>query len=126
MIQGSARLVERARRTMVYYSIGAECLNMFVGRDNIRSCLARAAHTDPDVFSLDIDGIDYYIADAVMRAGFRPKVFVVEYNSVFGPDRLARSSIETARLHGRPPNPPVLRRSVAGWRRFFERHGYRF
>jgi hypothetical protein len=127
MVEGSARLVERARRTMLHYSIGAECLNMFVSRDNISQLLARAMHTDPDIFSLDIDGIDYTIADAVMQAGFRPKIFAVEYNSVFGPERSCtieyRDNFVFTSAH---PTHLYYGVSVAGWRRFFARHGYRF
>lgn len=127
MVEGSARLVERARRTMAYYSIGAECVNLFVGRDNTQQLLALAMHRDPDVFSLDIDGIDYYIADAVMRAGFRPRIFVVEYNSVFGPERACtieyREGFVFTAAH---PTHLYYGVSVAGWRRFFARHGYRF
>ena len=40
--------------------------------------------TNPDLLSLDIDGIDYYVAKGIMELGLRPKVFVVEYNSAFG------------------------------------------
>jgi hypothetical protein len=39
---------------------------------------------EPDFFSLDIDSYDYYIADALLRKGFRPKVVCVEFNSFLG------------------------------------------
>ena len=127
MVEGNARLVERARRTMVNYSIGAECVQLFVGRDNLQQLLDLAMHPDPDVFSLDIDGIDYYIAEAVIQAGLRPKIFVVEYNSVFGPHRSC--TIEYAdqfvftKAH---PTQLYYGVSITGWRNFFNRHGYRF
>lgn len=44
-------------------------------------------YSNPDLFSLDVDGNDYYLAKAVMKAGVRPKIFVVEYNSTFGPTK---------------------------------------
>lgn len=127
MVEGDPLLAERARRLMLHYSIGAEYVNLFVGRDNIAQLLSLAMHSDPDVFSLDIDGIDYYIADAVMRAGLRPKIFVVEYNSVFGPERCCtveyRDNFVFTEVH---PTHLYYGVSVCGWRRFFGRHGYRF
>ena len=36
LIEGSSQLVERARRTVVGYSIGAECHNMFVTKESVR------------------------------------------------------------------------------------------
>lgn len=59
---------------------------MFVTQDNIQQVKNISLYNDPDVFSLDIDSTDYYIAKAVMAMGFRPKIFVVEYNSAFGPE----------------------------------------
>ena len=34
----------------------------------------------------DIDGMDLYVAKALLEAGLRPSVFCVEYNASFGPD----------------------------------------
>jgi hypothetical protein len=127
MVEGNPRLAERARRTMMRYSIGAECVNMFVGRTNMRELVALATHTDPDVFSLDIDGVDYHVADALMRAGLRPKIFVVEYNSVFGPHRSCtieyRDDFVFTTAH---PTHLYYGVSIAGWRNFFALQGYRF
>jgi hypothetical protein len=87
MVEGNPRLVERAKRLIPHYSLGAECINMFVNSKSIQQLKSIALHSNPDVFSLDIDGVDYYVAEAIFDAGFRPKIFVVEYNSVFGPDK---------------------------------------
>lgn len=127
MIEGNARFVERTKRSVIGYSAGAECINMFVTRKNIQELKSLAFHQDPDVFSLDIDGNDYYIAQAVLNAGFRPKIFVVEYNSVFGPDRCIttkyRDDFVFTSAH---PTQLYYGVSIAGWRKFFESRGYRF
>ncbi|EQD51583.1 hypothetical protein B1A_13004, partial [mine drainage metagenome] len=68
-------------------SLAVECLPMFVTRASVPALRARALYADPDVCSLDIDGNDYHIAGALLDAGLRPKIFVVEYNSAFGPQR---------------------------------------
>ena len=36
---------------------------------------------EPYFFSLDIDSYDYFVLDAMLRKGFRPKVICVEFNS---------------------------------------------
>jgi hypothetical protein len=127
MIEGNARLVEAARRSVIGYSIGAECHQMFVTRDTIADLTSLAMHLDPDVFSLDIDGNDYHIAVALFAAGFRPKIFVVEYNSVYGPERSAtipyQADFEFSRAH---PTKLYYGVSITAWRRLFARLGYRF
>jgi hypothetical protein len=61
MVEGNSWLAARANRTVVPFSIGAECINLFVDTKNIGNIKELMSHFDPDVFSLDIDGNDYYI-----------------------------------------------------------------
>lgn len=127
LIEGSSHLVERARRTVVGYSLGAEIHNMFVTKESVRDLKTMAMHHDPDVFSLDIDGNDYYIAQAIFDAGFRPKIFVVEYNSVYGPERSMTIEYQPTFVFTQAhPTHLYYGVSISGWRRFFEQHGYRF
>lgn len=127
LIEGSTQLVERARRTVVGYSIGAECHNMFVTKESVRDMKAMAMHHDPDVFSLDIDGNDYYIAQAILEGGFRPKIFVVEYNSVYGPERSMTIEYQPDFVFTKAHSTHLYYGvSISGWRKFFERYGYRF
>lgn len=127
MIDGNPQLVEHARRTVQNYSIGVECINMFVGVHNVGELLALAQHSTPDVFSLDIDSIDYYIAKAIMDGGFRPKIFAVEYNSVYGPERsMTIPYQENFDFHRAHPTQLYYGVSIAAWRKFFAGHGYRF
>lgn len=127
LIEGNSVLMERARRMLVRYSIGAECHNMFVTQKNVNSLKSQAFHHDPDVFSLDIDGNDYYIAKAMLDGGFRPKIIVVEYNSVFGPERSMTieysDNFSFKKAHSTQLYYGV---SITGWRNFFERYKYRF
>lgn len=127
MIEGNARLVERARRLIPHYSIGAECVNMFVNSANVHELRSLALHVDPDVLSLDIDGVDYYVAKAVLDSGFRPKIFVVEYNSVFGPEKCMTVPYKEDFAFGdEHPTRLYYGVSVAAWRKLFEQRGYRF
>ena len=127
MVEGNPRLVERASRMVAGYSLGVECHSMFVTLENVQDLISMSLHKDPDIFSLDIDGNDYYIAKAVLNGGIRPKIFVVEYNSVYGPtqsmtveyrDDFAFTAAHLTQLY--------YGVSIAGWRKLFEPRGYRF
>jgi len=127
MIEGDARLVKRANRNIAIYSIGAQCKAMFVTVETTSEILKLIRHRDPDVFSLDIDGNDYHVAQALMNGGLRPKIIVVEYNSAYGPDRelsiAYRPDFSVRQAHSSRLYYGV---SIAGWRKFFETKGYRF
>ena len=100
---------------------------MFVGTKNIRDLKKIALHESPDVFSLDIDGIDYHVAEAILSCGLRPKIFVVEYNSAFGPDRSITIPYSDdfifTETHASHLYYGV---SISGWRKFFTSAGYHF
>jgi hypothetical protein len=127
MIEGNQQLVERAKRTVVGNSIGAEIHKMFVTKESALNLKELAMFLEPDVFSLDIDGNDYYIAQAIFDAGFRPKIFVVEYNSVYGPERSMTVKYDPAFVYTQAhPTHLYYGVSISGWRTFFEQLGYHF
>jgi hypothetical protein len=127
LIEGDRRLYERMKRMVGDYHYGTECLHRFVTRDTAKELRSLALYTDPDVFSLDIDGNDFHIAQSILDAGFHPKIFVVEYNSVFGPDRSVtipyRDDFVYTEAH---PSHLYYGVSISGWRNFFSRYGYQF
>ena len=79
------------------------------------------------MFSLDIDGVDYYVASTLLEEGFRPRVFVVEYNSAFGPDRNTTvrysDTFDQRTIH---PSGLYYGVSVNGWKTLLTAYGYRF
>lgn len=127
MIEGNKSLAARADRVVKRYSIGAECKNLFVTRENISGLQSVAMHKDPDLFSLDIDGNDYYIAKAILEGGFKPKIFVVEYNSAYGPEECItveyRDDFIFTTAHATKLYYGV---SIAAWKKLFNAHGYQF
>ena len=50
--------------------------------ENINDILEKNCKFEIDIFSLDIDGIDYWIADRIEPK--TSKIFILEYNSTFG------------------------------------------
>jgi hypothetical protein len=127
MVEGNSWLAARANRTVVPFSIGAECINLFVDTKNIGNIKELMSHFDPDVFSLDIDGNDYYIAQSVFAAGIRPKIFVVEYNSVFGPDRSLTIEYQDDFSYSKKDSTQLYYGvSLSAWKKFFVQHDYEF
>lgn len=127
MVEGDPRLATRAARNVRPQSIGAEVLQLFVERDSAPRILAAAGDPAPDVLSVDIDGNDLHVAEALLAAGCRPGILVVEYNAVFGPERSVtvpyQPGFVATRAH---PTGLWYGASVAAWRRLLAPRGYRF
>ena len=56
-----------------------------VTRDNVNELLAAHGVRNVDLFSLDIDGMDWWIWKEISQ--IEPRIVVVEYNAAFGPER---------------------------------------
>jgi hypothetical protein len=54
----------------------------FVNVENIQSLISKNCDFEVDIFSLDIDGIDYWILDEIKD--IHPKIIIAEYNPIFG------------------------------------------
>ena len=127
MIEGDARRAARAARILASVNLGVECRHLFVVPEIGPRIASLALHRDPDVFSLDIDGCDYYVLRALLDAGMRPRILVVEYNSVYGAERSAtieyKEHFDFVSAH---PTQLYYGVSIAGWRTYLEKQGYRF
>ena len=108
-------------------NVGVECHNLFISLDSVTNASELLLHKDPDIFSLDIDGNDYYIAKALLDLEIRPKILVVEYNSVYGPtksitirynDRFNFVEAHESQLY--------FGASISGWKKLLKRFGYKF
>lgn len=127
MVEGDALAAERARLVYPGLNLGVDFRTLFVDEKNAAEFVATLRSKAPDFFSLDIDGVDYYVAQALFQGGFRPKVVAVEFNSAFGPVRSVTVpyapdfNITTAH-----PTRLYYGASIAAWRNFFGAHGYRF
>jgi predicted O-methyltransferase YrrM len=127
MIDGNKRLARRGQRLLRPLALGVRVMHLFVDRDTAPRILEAALRRDPDFLSLDIDGNDYYVAQALFGAGLRPRVCVVEYNASFGPDLSVtiayRPDFNYMTAH---PDRLYWGASITAWRKFFTAHGYHF
>jgi hypothetical protein len=89
-VDGSEALVKRGLefyakhpQTRIYPPIFAQS---WVSRDNVNDIIARNGFAGPvDLLSLDMDGVDYWILEAIRS--IEPRVIVLEYQDTIGPDR---------------------------------------
>ena len=127
MVEGDALLAQQCRQNFASLNWGLQIVAARVTLDNIREVVALSLHSNPDLLSLDIDGIDHYVMKEILALGCRPKIIVVEYNSTFGPKASItvkyKPDFDIAKEHSTRLYYGV---SVVGWRRFFSKHGYRF
>jgi hypothetical protein len=127
MIDGDPELSRQCRELLFSLDRGLRVESMRVTRETATEILRLTSCPDPDVFSLDVDGIDYYVAEALFAAGLRPKIAVVEYNSALGPEACLTVDYKPDFDYGREhPTRLYYGASISGWRRFFARHGYEF
>lgn len=131
MIEADQELARTAQRIIKSSSNsnnhGLSVLQQFVTVDNIGEIKAATQFLNPDFMSLDIDSMDYYVAKKILDSGFRPKIFVVEYNSVFGPTNPLTIKFDKDFIFGKA-DPSFLYYGVgiAAWRYLFEQNNYKF
>lgn len=133
MIEGSKEQVNRSRQFIDQFSIGVEVINQWVNADNANEVIALLHSSTPDVFSIDIDGNDYYIVKSLFDLELRPKIVVVEYNSAFGPEQ-SKSIIYDKHMivrNGKNMDYSEESRlyygvSIGGWKNYFDKIGYKF
>ena len=104
-----------------------ECLNLFVGEKTVEQIYEKALYKNPDVFSMDIDGMDYYITRMLLEKGLRPKIIVVEYNSAFGPERSVTIPYNSSFSMFSTAHPYLYYGvSINGWKNLFAQYNYQF
>ena len=82
-IEAGKRWYEQHRGTYVY---PPRFEHLWVTRDNVDPMLERTGFAgDIDLMSIDLDGVDYWVWEAITAA--RPRVLVIEYQQHLGPDR---------------------------------------
>jgi hypothetical protein len=83
LIDGSKQNIDYIRNDTIYwkYNLKAEC--SFIDRDNINSLISgNGISDDIGLLSIDIDGNDYWVWDAIQVIS--PRIVICEYNSLWG------------------------------------------
>ena len=82
VIDGSAANIEKIKNDGIYWRHDLTPLNAFITKDNINSLIASRFSGDIGLLSIDVDGNDYWIWEAINVVN--PRIIICEYNSVFG------------------------------------------
>jgi hypothetical protein len=127
MVDGDPMNVDRCRTLFSRLNYGLAISCIFVTVENAHLIRELSLARKPDIFSLDVDGNDFYIAQELLTLELRPAIAIVEYNSAFGPDySLAvpyQPDFRVAQRHG---DSLYYGCSISAYRRLFKRFGYHF
>lgn len=86
VMDGSQSNVDFIRKDGIYWRHNLKAVQAFITRDNINDLIqSNGLIGDVGLLSIDIDGNDYWVWDAINVVS--PAIVVVEYNSRFGPEK---------------------------------------
>jgi hypothetical protein len=125
MIDGDSNSIKTAESIM--HNLGVEYVHMFVNLQNLIEIKNTSLFLNPDVISWDTDGNDYFFVKKMFDIGFRPKIFVVEYNSVYGPEKelsvTYNENFDFKKMHD---SHLYYGCSIGLWKKLFNNHNYEF
>jgi hypothetical protein len=97
LVDGDPKAVREAKRNYREY-LQVAIRQAFVTREAVNDILKEGgADPEPDLFSLDIDGNEYWVWDAM--EAIRPRVAVLEYNRFLGPDKALTIPYDPSFVH---------------------------
>jgi len=83
IIDGSAENIDYVKRDSIYWASNLKAEHSFITKGNINNLLSRnGIEGDIGLLSVDIDGNDYWIWQAI--DAISPRIVICEYNSHFG------------------------------------------
>jgi hypothetical protein len=84
VIDGSSENIDFIKRDSIYWASNLKAVCAFITKDNINDLLiSNGISGDIGLLSVDIDGNDYWVWEAINSVS--PRIVVCEYNSHFGP-----------------------------------------
>ena len=87
VIEGDQKSVERIDTWSDFWKYDLRCVNSFITKENINGLMKESGYKDLGLLHIDIDGVDYWIWEAVDCSVINPTIVILEYNSVFGYER---------------------------------------
>ena len=86
VIDGSLENIQKIKNSYYYWAYELSAHHAFITAENINDLLQISGFDyDLGLMSIDIDGVDYYVFDAIKL--YKPRILIIEYNAVFGFDR---------------------------------------
>jgi hypothetical protein len=86
VIDGASASIKRLKKASWFWRHDLKALHARITRENIEELLAQGGFdADLGLLSIDLDGVDYFVLEAIER--LRPRILVCEYNALFGSER---------------------------------------
>lgn len=88
VIDASSSNIAILKNSYFYWKHYIDAVDAFITKDNINDLLAKSGFDeDLGILSIDIDGNDYFILEAINTV--RPRILICEYNAVFGARKIS-------------------------------------
>jgi hypothetical protein len=86
VIDGSSSNIAKLKNSYFYWKYDINAVDAFITKDNINELLIKSCFDgDLGILSIDIDGNDYFILEAINAV--RPRIIICEFNAIFGATR---------------------------------------
>ncbi|PKN92555.1 MAG: hypothetical protein CVU44_14570 [Chloroflexi bacterium HGW-Chloroflexi-6] len=88
VMDGSESNICKIKQMELYWRYTLQAVQAFITVENI-ACLLKQSNISGDIgiLSVDVDGNDYWVWQAISEEIISPRIVIVEYNSIFGKDR---------------------------------------
>jgi hypothetical protein len=87
IMDGSEENMQSVRQSSWFWMYDLIAKSAFIDAENINGLIAEHGLTDIGLLSIDIDGNDYWVLQALDLSKLNPSILVLEYNALFGMDR---------------------------------------
>lgn len=88
IMDGSDEAIKSLETRTWYWKHELTHKSAFIDKGNINGLLDNSGFSDIGILSIDIDGNDYHIFEEINLKKINPAIIIMEYNSVFGKERL--------------------------------------
>jgi len=87
VMDGSNDNIMKIRKAGYFWRYDLMAKSVFITRENINVLLEEYGAQDIGLLSIDLDGNDAHILEAIDMKTLNPSIIIVEYNSIFGKER---------------------------------------
>jgi hypothetical protein len=124
VMDGDAENIDYIRRDPIYWATNLKADHAFITRENINELISRnGLGGDIGLLSVDIDGNDYWVWEAIDVIS--PRLVVCEYNSHFGPSAQVTTPYDPAFVRGTAHHSKIYYgASIAALSALAKRKGY--
>ncbi len=88
VMDGSEEAMNGLKKQNWYWRYCLTHKAVFIDKDNINALLSSSGFANIGMLHIDLDGNDYHILKELDLSKLNPSIIILEYNSIFGKDRL--------------------------------------